>query len=76
MTENQEITYVPTDPGKMQVRTTLTLANEWGDGMSIKLLEQTENQAHTIRLLMRYGCKYVQENNLLGLGNSRNNKKD
>lgn len=62
--EKRDLEYTPADAEKLQVRTTVSLAEAWGDGMSIKLLEQTENKAHTIRMLMRYGCRYIQENNL------------
>lgn len=65
--------YVPPENKKVRVRTTITLDEDWGDGMSIKLLEQTENVSHTIRQLMRYGCRYIKDNHLPRNNNQEDN---
>lgn len=73
MSKNKDPKYIPPNK-KVRVRTTITLDEDWGDGMSIKLLEQTENVSHTIRQLMRYGCKYIKNNNHLPRNNNQEEK--
>lgn len=48
----------------IQVKTTLTL-HEDHDAVTLKLLSQSENKAHTLRQLQRLGVKYIVTNNLI-----------